>query len=187
MHITRFLPLSLFVALACPTDPGDVGSESMSNSGSAEGDDAADDDPTAGDDDDDDGGTGNSASATQGDDDVADDDDDAGSNDDASDDSVTDDGAPTTEDSGGTESGSGDDGSSESGTQVADCSECGPDEGCVAETAFTIEYFCVPIPEACGMEFDCACASEYCVEPFTLCTDFPDPPQRAIACECITC
>lgn len=73
------------------------------------------------------------------------------------------------------------------GTPVADCSECGPDEGCVAEVAFGTEYYCVPWPEDCGVEFDCACASEYCVDPFTACFDLPDPPQRAISCECPVC
>lgn len=73
------------------------------------------------------------------------------------------------------------------GTPVADCSECGPDEGCVAEVAFGTEYFCVPWPANCGVEFDCACAGEYCVDPFTACFDLPDPPQRAISCECPNC
>jgi hypothetical protein len=46
----------------------------------------------------------------------------------------------------------------------------------------------VPWPDSCdGIEFDCECASEYCVDPFTVCQDFPDPPQRAIACECPNC
>lgn len=73
------------------------------------------------------------------------------------------------------------------GTPVADCSECGPDEGCVGEVAFGTEYYCVPWPADCGAEFDCACAGEYCVEPFTACFDLPDPPQRAISCECPAC
>jgi hypothetical protein len=180
MHLTRIAPLSLFVALACPTDPGDVGSESASNSGSAEGDDAADDVA----DDDDGGSTGSatgSASATQSDDAASTDGEDGSSAV-----TLTDDGAPQPESSGGTGS-SGDDASSESGTMVADCSECGPDEGCVAEVAFGTEYFCVPIPDACGVDFNCECAGDYCMEPFTLCQDLPDPPQRQIACECITC
>ena len=180
MNVYRFAPLSVLIALACPTDPGDVGSESVSNSGSAEGDEAADDDVA----DDDDGGStsnaSNSDSATQSDD---------GGSTDGEDGSsavtLTDDGAP--ESSGGPES-SGDDGSSETGTMVTDCSECGPDEGCMVEVSKMIEYFCVPIPPECGIEFTCECAADdYCLDPFSACVDPPDPPQRQINCECINC
>jgi hypothetical protein len=73
------------------------------------------------------------------------------------------------------------------GTPVENCGECGPDEGCVGEVAFGIEYYCVPWPEDCGVEFNCACAGEYCVDPFTECFNLPDPPQRAINCECPNC
>ncbi|MBK8719171.1 MAG: hypothetical protein IPN32_31340 [Deltaproteobacteria bacterium] len=84
-------------------------------------------------------------------------------------------------------SSSGDGDSGTTGTAVADCSECGPDQGCVGEVAFGVEYFCVPWPADCDAEFDCACAAEYCVDPFTACVDLPDPPQRTIHCECVTC
>ena len=181
MQLTRIAPFSFFIALACPTDPGDVGSESASNSGSAEGDEAADDDVADDGDDDDGSSNSNSASASQSDDAASTDGEDGSSSL-----TLTDDGAPLPESSGGSGS-SGDDASSESGTMVADCSECGPDEGCVAEVAFGTEYFCVPIPDACGVDFNCECAGDYCMEPFTLCQDLPDPPQRQIACECITC
>jgi hypothetical protein len=71
---------------------------------------------------------------------------------------------------------------------VTDCSECGPDEGCVAEVSKMIQYFCVPMPPECGIEFTCDCASDdYCLDPFSFCVDPPDPPQRQINCECINC
>ena len=175
-------------ALACSTDPGDVGSESATLSGSAEGQDSASADDGASEMDDDDGGsTGPSASAS---DSASDDATETGSpteGDDsasASETNGSESGSPTSDD--GEDSGSASE-SGESGTMVADCSECGPDEGCVAEVAFATEYFCVPIPEACGVEFTCDCASEFCVEPFTACYDLPDPPQRQIVCECPAC
>jgi hypothetical protein len=183
MQLSRIAPFPLLIALACPTDPGDVGSESVSNSGSAEGDEAADDDvgdDVADDGDDDDGGTSNSASSTGGDDGASSDGDEGSSAV-----TLTDDGAPQTESTGGS---SGDDGSSESGTMVTDCSECGPDEGCMVEVSKMIQYFCVPIPADCGIEFTCDCASDdYCLDPFSFCVDPPDPPQRQINCECINC
>jgi hypothetical protein len=165
------------VALACESDPGDVGSgteESDSNGGT------------------DSSGGGDSQSATT----ANDDDDDSVSTTDPS--GTTEGGgttAVTTSDDGpGTEgttandeAASTEDAGTETGTMVESCADCGPNEGCVAEVAFAIEYFCVPWPETCEHEFDCACASQFCTDPFTICTDFPDPPQTAIACECPTC
>jgi hypothetical protein len=181
------IPRTIFVSIlfvACTTDPGDVGSGSATLSGSAEAGDSADDGAEAPGDDDDDGASSDGDGGTQTE---------AGSSDDGvtSEPGTSDDGPdPGSEGSdgaGSSSAGGTSGGGGESGTMVADCSECGPDEGCVAEVAFATEYFCVPIPDACGLEFDCACASEYCVDPFTICTDFPDPPQRAIACECPNC
>ena len=179
------LPSRLFVSSilslvtsACATDPGDVGSGSLS--GSAEGNDT-NGGTQASATDDDGGSTGGTSNGTGNSSSVSATESEGGPTD----------GGPTGSDSATStdDAGSSDGtGSGETGTMVADCSECGPDEGCVAEVAFVTEYFCVPIPEDCpGIEFNCACGSEYCVDPFTICQDLPDPPQRQINCECPNC
>lgn len=174
----RCLPLSLFALAACATDPGDVGSgpddggDTSASDTMPTGSTVQPTDPTGTD-----PGTEGSAStgtasetATQSTS--------AGSSSDA-----TDDGSETTSEDASSDGSGG----TTTGAPVTDCSECGPDEGCVVESAFVTETFCVPWPQACGAEFDCACAGEYCEDPFTVCLDFPDPPQRAIRCECPAC
>lgn len=180
--IPRIGLASTLLLAACTTDPGDVGSgsddaaETHGTSGSTTDGGGSQSSATASDDD---GESAGSTTPTEGSD----------GHGETVDPSATDD-APGTEDTGATDdaASSTDDGIGETGTMVASCADCGPDEGCVAEVAFATEYFCVPWPDTCaGHEFNCACASQFCVDPFTVCQDLPDPPQRAIACECPTC
>lgn len=175
MTSTKTTVLSFALLLACATDPGDVGSSSNATTGADGGGSSMGTATSSAAGTQTDGGTSTSASGDPGTD-----------SDPASSSSATQ-ASESGSEASSTASSSGDGDSGTTGTAVADCSECGPDQGCVGEVAFGVEYFCVPWPADCDAEFDCACAAEYCVDPFTACVDLPDPPQRTIHCECISC